>query len=57
MRNFTDLIPILIVVGKLFIDIKLIMGQIVDETKCCGCRACSEVCPKQCIVADVIYDK
>lgn len=25
------------------------MIQISDKTKCCGCRACSEICPKQCI--------
>lgn len=25
------------------------MIQIIDKTKCCGCRACSEICPKQCI--------
>ncbi|MBS4807472.1 MAG: Coenzyme F420 hydrogenase/dehydrogenase, beta subunit C-terminal domain [Paraprevotella sp.] len=25
------------------------MIQITDKTKCCGCRACSEICPKQSI--------
>lgn len=25
------------------------MIQISDKTKCCGCTACSEICPKQCI--------
>ena len=25
------------------------MIRILDKTKCCGCKACSEVCPKQCI--------
>ena len=28
------------------------MIEIFDKTKCCGCRACSEVCPKQCISMD-----
>lgn len=25
------------------------MIDIKDKTKCCGCRACVEICPKQCI--------
>ena len=28
------------------------MIEIFNKTKCCGCRACSEVCPKQCINMD-----
>lgn len=25
------------------------MKQIVDKNKCCGCEACRQICPVQCI--------
>ena len=29
------------------------MIEIIDEKKCCGCRACIDVCPKKCIITRV----
>ena len=30
------------------------MLQITDKSKCCGCNACVQRCPKQCIVMHAV---
>ena len=32
------------------------MIKIQKTTDCCGCSACAEICPKQCISLDVDYE-
>lgn len=31
------------------------MINIIDKKKCCGCNACKQICPKQCITME--YDQ
>lgn len=32
------------------------MIDIADKSKCCGCHACAQVCPKQCIKMEMDYE-